>query len=334
MEPMKKVMKVFTVVALALYSLCAVAQYVPQAPATNSLFPSAAAGPAGLVTTPGSSLLVNVSPGPVFCSGDMAMIHNVQLGLLANQTYNIIIGCSTNQVFARTGSPGVAPTEVQLATVVTGATAVSTITDNRAAIQFPNEADNYFWLPMNSTLGCSAYLTTGAFAANPANSGALVAPSIARAAANNTVFQVTTTGAASALTLDCNIAIPSKTSTGKGVLVTGINVFYGVQTSNLTSITLPTLSTVTYSATAGGAAAGTVAAAGGTITTTPAIGSAQLTTTTTGLCYQQAVNLTTPIQLNTSNQNLIMEEVFNQTATSAAVYQICGVQVVYQNLPL
>lgn len=192
--------------------------------------------------------------------------------------------------------------------------------------------DNVASLDLGAIAGCSGFLTTGAFAANPANAGALSAPSPARTAANNYLYQVTTTAAASALTLDCDIGAPfTRTTPGKGIIVTGAAIEYGVQTTALSSVTLPVLSTVSYPA-YGAAAAGTVASAGGTITTNPAIGSSQLATTTSGQCYNMQVLLATPVPLNLQNQRLVLETVFNQTTASAAVYQICGVQVFYQNV--
>lgn len=197
-------------------------------------------------------------------------------------------------------------------------------------------ADNVSALGLGSVGdGCGAALTTGAFAANPANSGALSAPSIVRAQAQNNVYQVTTSAAASALTLTCDIVPPGIRSTpGKGVSITGLSVYYGVQTSALTSVTSPNpLSTITLPATPGAAAAGTVAAiAAPTVVFSPLLASAQLTITTSGQCFRQDIIFSAPLLVNLPTQRIIFEEIFNQTVASATVYQICGVDVYYNNI--
>lgn len=182
--------------------------------------------------------------------------------------------------------------------------------------------------------GCNMALTTGAYAANPANSGAFVGPALVRTAANETVYQVTTTAAASALTLTCDIIPPSlRTTSGKGVVITGIQVLYGQQTSALTSVSASAtpFSTITFPS-VGAAAAGTVAAITGNAVFNPLLASAQLTVTTSGQCFNQIVSPLTPIAVNSATQRVTFEEVFNQTVASATVYQICGVNVLYNNV--
>ena len=173
--------------------------------------------------------------------------------------------------------------------------------------------------------------TTGVFAANPANSGTYVGPAMVRVAAGETVLQATTTAAASALVVDCDLTPPTRTTSGKGVTVTGYQLWYAVQTTALTSITAPVVNTVTFPAT-GGTAAGTVASAGGSLTILPA--SLILTTSTSGACQSANVSFGTPVVLNTINQRLGTTWVFNQTGASAEVLQICGVQVFFNNNPL
>lgn len=195
-------------------------------------------------------------------------------------------------------------------------------------------SDNVASIPIGANQGCSVALTTGVFAANPANSGGLSAPSQVRAQAQNTVYQVTTSAAASALTLTCDIVPPDgvRTTFGKGIQITGVEVQYGTQTSALTSVTSPnTFSTVTLPA-VGGAASGTVAAIAGTPVFNPILASAQLTTTTSGQCFTQTITPAAPIVVNSATQRVIFEEVFNQTVGAATVYQICGVRVFYNDI--
>lgn len=192
--------------------------------------------------------------------------------------------------------------------------------------------DNIADLDLGAMGGCQGFLTTGAFAAGPANAGAFAGPTYTRAAANNYVFSATTSGAASVLTFDCDLSAPfTRTTPGKGVIITGAAIQYGIQTTALGSITPPTVQTITYPA-FGNTSGAVLATAGGAVTTNPVVASAGLATTTSGQCYNIQVSLATPVALNLTGQRLVMETVFNQPAASAATYQVCGVQVFYQNV--
>lgn len=192
-----------------------------------------------------------------------------------------------------------------------------------------NLQDGVYNVPLGA---CGAALTTGAYAANPANSGALSAPALVRTAAGEQALEVTTSAAASALTVDCDLTLPTRLTTGKGVTVTGYNFFYGNQTSALTSITLPVVNTITFPAPPSATPLGTVATAGGTITLNPV--APTLTTTTAGLCNAFNATFATPVALNSGNVKLETTIVLNQTVAATTVYQVCGVQVLYQNNPL
>jgi hypothetical protein len=124
--------------------------------------------------------------------------------------------------------------------------------------------------------------------------------------------------------------MPARLTSGRGIKVTGIQLFYGVQTTALTSITAPTISTLTYPAT--GAAAGVTigSSAGGTLTVTPTL---QLATTTSGQCYSENISFGTPVFLTTANQRLTLEQIFNQTAAAATQLQFCGAVVLYTYVP-
>jgi hypothetical protein len=191
-------------------------------------------------------------------------------------------------------------------------------------------ADSIYNVPLGSC-GMSVP-TTGVFAANPASSGTYVGPAVVRAAANEVVLQATTTAAASAVVLDCDITVPTRSSTGKGAIVTGYQLWYAIQTTALTSITAPVVNTTTFPVSAG-AAAGVVAAAGGALTGNPLAASLILTTSASGACQSVNELFATPVVLGTLNQKLTTTWVFNQTAASAEVIQFCGAQVFYVNTP-
>ena len=211
----------------------------------------------------------------------------------------------------------------------TSCSVLITYTANNPNFLIANLQDGVWNVPLQA---CGAALTTGAFAANPANSGATAAPIMVRTAAGEQALQVTTTAAASALTVDCDLTPPSRLTAGKGVTVTGYNFFYGNQTSALTSITLPVVNTVLFPVPPSASPVGTVATAGGTITSNPA--SPTLTTTTLGQCNAFQATFQTPVLLNNASQKLETTVVLNQTVAAATVYQICGVQVLYQLNPL
>lgn len=182
---------------------------------------------------------------------------------------------------------------------------------------------------------CSLTATTGAFAAGSSPT-TVAAPQLVRAATNNQILIATTTAAANAIELICNIDVPGWQLNGpsKGVTITGVNILYGVQTTAFTSIGAATISSVTYpnSTAAGAAAAATVASAGGTLTVTPT--TLQLTTTTLGQCFNEALTLGTPILQSNGNPNIhyTVDQVFNQTAAAATVINICDVYVTYNEV--
>lgn len=146
-------------------------------------------------------------------------------------------------------------------------------------------------------------------------------------ATNNAVHQFTTNTTAGSTEITCDLNLGGRADIGSGAVVTAVDFLYGDQTTALASLVTATVKTVTYpaSTTAGVAAAGTVAAAGGTYVVTP--GTLQLTTTTTGQCFNEKLVFGTPIALNTDNQKLTFDQAFTNTASTATVFQICGLLV-------
>ncbi len=200
-----------------------------------------------------------------------------------------------------------------------------------------NAANNLIWDGTQPTDGyyfvgpemCSMALTTGTFAANPATSGALSAPSMVRAASGNSVLQLTTTAAANVTDIVCDFTPPSRLTAGQGIIINGINVLYGYQTTAPTSIGTVAPVSVTYPA-PGGAAAGTVAAIGGALTVTPGTDHATPgAVTTTGQCYNEGIVFGTPYAVEVDNTRLSWQVLINQTAASATVAQVCGTVVHY-----
>jgi len=157
-------------------------------------------------------------------------------------------------------------------------------------------------------------------------------PALVRAAASNLVLQGTTNTTAGTITVTCRIDPPTVLSQGKGVVVTDVNLLYGVGTTNLESIEAASLKTVTYPD-AGDAADATVSSAlGGTITVTPSTLETDAITTR-GDLYNEKLSLGTPIALNTANQGLVLEQVFTTAGTTATILEIGGVIVHYSYAP-
>lgn len=204
--------------------------------------------------------------------------------------------------------------------------AIPTARQGGALLQVPDAM--YTILPAD----CGMFMTAGAFAANSAGSGGLTGSALVRIAANNWVLQGVTTAVANSIAVECELNPITRSTAGRGAKITSIQLLYGVQTTALTSITAPTLSTITYPATGAAASATVGTLAGGTLTVTP--GTLQLATTTSGQCYSENIALGTPLILNTTNQRLTLEQIFNQSAAAATQLQICGVVVYYTSIPL
>lgn len=177
--------------------------------------------------------------------------------------------------------------------------------------------DGYMFV---SPTNCAMLPTTTAFTAGP---------SMTRAAAGNVVLSGTTNTTGGTIALTCVIATPTRLTAGYGVKVADVSIAYGVQTTALSSIAAATVNTVAYPA-AGGAAAGTVTnTAGGTLTVTPGV--LQLTTTTSGQCFNEKLAFGTPLLLNADTTGFSVDQVFTTAGTTATTLQICGVWVHYTN---
>lgn len=189
---------------------------------------------------------------------------------------------------------------LNLLTIVTGlAFAQSGLTDMQVHI---------------SPAKCGASATTTAFTAGPI---------LVRVAANSMVNSITTNTTAGSINLTCDLTeILTRLQASKGATLNRVSIFYGIQTTAMSSIGAATLATITYPA-PGGTASGTVASAGGSLTVLPA--SLQLTTTTSGQCFNEQLSLGTPLVLTTDLQKLTVDQVFNTAGTTATVLQICDV---------
>jgi hypothetical protein len=75
-----------------------------------------------------------------------------------------------------------------------------------------------------------------------------------------------------------------------------------------------------------------VADAGGSLTALPA--SLQLTTTTTGQCFNEQITLGTPLVMNTDIRRIVLNQVFTTAGSAATTLQVCGLYVHYNESPI
>jgi hypothetical protein len=171
---------------------------------------------------------------------------------------------------------------------------------------------------------CGAKATTTAF--SPA---VAIVP---LGSATGVVLQITTNTTAGTVDIGCNITPPGQQLfSSKGVQVTAVAFYYGIQTTAMSSIATAVLATDTYPAStaAGAAAAGTVAALTlGTVTPT----SLQLTTTSSGACFNEKIPLATPLIMAVDNQQLFFDQVFTTAGSTATTIQVCDIVVYYNEI--
>lgn len=272
------------------------------------------AGNAGVLANP-SGLNVSVSPGPLYCSGGIGYIHNTQFTLTANTgPWNVFYRCLSDQVAISLDSP--VATDIMLGTVTCGATLCNTFVDLRPAFKFPNVSDAV--IPFGP--GDCAWNATGTLGATTGLNLQAIGASFAP------VNSISTTAAgASTDNLTCNIHIPQRTTASKGVMLLDCTIYYGVQTTALTSLGAPTLNTITMPTPGTAETASTVTPVSlGAVTVTPVVGSANLGTTTAGAFFSEKVALNTPVFLNTDLQSIQYNQTFVQSAAAAQIVNTPG----------
>lgn len=150
-------------------------------------------------------------------------------------------------------------------------------------------------------------------------------------AAGEPLLEYKTDTTAGSVSVSCIINMPASRSTsGTGMTVTGVDILYSIVGVTATSVGDPSFSTVTGPATAGGAATGTVASAGGSLTLLPVSGSWQKTAVTSGLLYRGSATFGTPVALNTPYQLLTVTFVVTTPGTTAEQIDLAGFTVYYK----
>lgn len=315
---MKSTNRIITLALLAMVTLFwvptgAVGQISPGGPSPVNAAATVALPPTGVITS--SGLTLTVAPGVVFCNGNLTPMHLTQLTVPASTTSFVYMRCPSEQVFATT-TPPLQNIDVSLATIVAGASTITTNTDTRGVSFFPNMSD--FVVPFGP--GDCAWSATGTLGATTGLNLQAIGASF------TSVNSISTTAAgASTDTLTCNIHIPYRTTTGKGAQPLDCVIYYGVQTTALTSVGAPTLSSITMPAPGTAETASTVTPVSlGAVTVTPVIGSANLGTTTAGAFFSEKVSVTTPVFLNTDQQVIQFQQTFVQSAAAAQIVNTPG----------
>lgn len=140
----------------------------------------------------------------------------------------------------------------------------------------------------------------------------------------------TTAAGASNDTLTCMVLPPTDLTAGRGITVNDVVVFYGVQTTALTSLGAPTLGTITFPAAGTAETPSAVApVTAGAVTVTPVVGSANLGLTTAGAFFSEKVALNTPVTFTTDLQYLYFAQIFAQSAAAAQIVNVPGLVVHY-----
>ena len=166
-----------------------------------------------------------------------------------------------------------------------------------------NPTDGYEFIPPSY---CGLTLTTGTWAANSgAGTSIGVTPLVMKAQTGNSVLQGTTTAAANAFDVTCDITPRSRLTAGKSVTITAVSYMLGWQTTAPTSTGTAALNSITYAA-PGSTAQGTVAAIGGSLAPTGWNHASPPTTTTSGQCYTEKLALGTPYAVSTDLTRLTL----------------------------
>jgi len=247
-----------------------------------------------LATNEGTCTQAGIQAGScniVYWSGGTSLATTTTYATAAVPGNRILYYCTSN---ASGNITGCAPTELD----ING----STPTTYGDAVFFV-QPSNCFMTP-----------TTTAFSAGPA---------LVRVGANQLVYSGTTNTTAGTIALTCDITFGGRTTSGLGFQVTGVSLYYGVQTTALSSITAATVATVSLPA-AGGSAAGSAGSVGGTYTVTPS--TLQTATTSSGNCYNEQVAFGTPFTY-TNNSKVSFDQVFTTAGTTATTLQVCGLKV-------
>lgn len=326
--------------------------------ATSTNTASAATSQAGTVTNGSNNFVVSVTGGPILCAaGDLQYMNSAQLTLNASTTYLLVWNCYNEQLYVKTavtgpGSSGTSagvPTsllfadwqkgELALNTIVCGTTNCGntnngSLTDQRSNSNFPIITDWFEFVPAPAAcVNAASGNTTG-------TNGDTVAGGVA-------VVQVQTSATGTNThSYWCHIPLPSKTTSGKGVVnLLDATFFYGVQTAaigtqaaTLASGQLNGVAVFQSTAFPAAGASETQSAAyaradSGTAAWTPAVASFNTGTTTAGQFFSEKFVPGSTLTMNTDLTDLALVVTLQMSATTATITNTPGFIVHYAFIP-
>jgi len=204
---------------------------------------------------------------------------------------------------------------------------------------FPSDIGTQIYgINVNSDLLGNAALNDGYALVPPAACVANVSSGTA-ATGNNTfivdgsvpALEGKTTAAAATLQFVCNIDLPTRLTSGKGIVINDLTFLYSQQGTNTTlSMSTPTLNSFTapVAGTSETASSATLVAAGGTLAPVPVVASANLTAVSAGQYYSEKIGLGTPVSF-ANLQNLVLNQAFANSGSVAMLITTPGVIVHY-----
>lgn len=148
-------------------------------------------------------------------------------------------------------------------------------------------------------------------------------------ASNVPVLNQTTNSTTGTETLTCGINIPTRLTANKGIVITAINVFYGIQTTAITSVGTPTLSTITFPVPAASETASTVTPVAITGALTNNTVTSGLGLTTAGAFWSLKSTLATPFAVTSDLTWLNYTVPFVSTNAGVLTLNTPGLQVFY-----
>ncbi len=159
-------------------------------------------------------------------------------------------------------------------------------------------------------------------------------PAMTVTATGEIAYRTQTNVTSGTVTVTCNVTPPkSRTTTGTGITVTGIDLLYSIGTTSLASSADPIVYSTTGPATAGAAGAGTVSTTPlGALTFTPTSGNFQGTAITSGLMYRTNMTAGTPLAWNTPTKLLAVKQIFttNGGGATKTIIDLFGATVYFK----
>ena len=358
---MKKIIPILALLLLAspLYAQGPASTIVPT-PTSGAQTLSQLLGPSiqsPNITCVSTSLVCTYTSGVLYAGNGAVLINPGSLTLTANATTCARPAMTSCDLIYYTSGSALATTQSLTTAEANGNSIIALATTNASGIltlqgtfqdtsglpQNVSFTDGYYWVPCVGV----ASANSAPWATGVPNVAAATGPMLIGTAGQLTdVFQVaiTVTGT-NTIEYDCPL-LPAnaRTTAGKGVSITSVAFFYGVQQASL-GAQASVAASGTYNGTivfndiampAAGGAASTVTPVrldSGTLGINPASGSAQVAATTVGAFYNLTFTPAAAIPLTTSLVNPKLSVTLQGAATTATTTNTPGAMVFYTSTP-